>query len=285
MFADELRRAIEAAPRITLPQVAALLWRAAGAGQVSEAEAEALSNLIEARRLGSPNRGNQSGSPDGFLPRSGENLSPAQVLRSPDPATSPLSENPTVPSDRAEPAKARAGSRPRTDASMERRRRWVSSGRIPPQLAARFTMGEAAVLAVVAAETARRKDCRLAIEHLAAVAGVSRSTVKNAMREARRLGLITVEERKVTGWRNLPNVVRIVSAEWTAWLRLTRRSPVPGAGHPQGGTATALPLQGGGVKSLPSTPTRSSRPGDSVERHRRKAAGGQGRRPTGATSG
>ena len=40
MFADEIRRAAEAAPRCKLPDVAALLWRAFGAGQVTEAEAE-----------------------------------------------------------------------------------------------------------------------------------------------------------------------------------------------------------------------------------------------------
>lgn len=49
MFADELRRAAEAAPRVKLPEVAALLWRAFGAGQVSEAEA--LSTLIKARKI------------------------------------------------------------------------------------------------------------------------------------------------------------------------------------------------------------------------------------------
>ncbi|MGH1575547.1 hypothetical protein ACRAWG_39190 (plasmid) [Methylobacterium sp. P31] len=136
------------------------------------------------------------------------------------------------------------GSRRAHRREPERRRRWAASGRLPPAIAARFTAGEQAVLALVAAETARRKDCRLAIEHMAAIAGVGRSTVKNALREASRLGLITVEERKVTGWRNDTNVVRIVSAEWTAWLRLTRRSPIPAS-------PTTLPLEGEGSKPQP----------------------------------
>ncbi len=51
MFADEIRRAIEAASRIALPQVTAQLWRAFGDGHVTEAEAECLSALIEARTL------------------------------------------------------------------------------------------------------------------------------------------------------------------------------------------------------------------------------------------
>jgi len=76
--------------------------------------------------------------------------------------------------------------------------------------------------------------------HLAAVAGVAETTVRNAIREARKLGLVTVEERPVTGFRNLPNIVRIVSAEWTAWLRLARKGSIP---------------QGGGCKSPQRTPT------------------------------
>src|SRR3954469_17569539 len=151
MFADELRRAVEAAPRMKLPDVATLLWRAFGAGQVTEAEAEALSNLIEARKIA-----------------------------------------PVAPGAPRKPV----GSRPRTDASMERRRRWAASGRLPPVIASRFTLAEAAVLAVVAAETVRRGDHRLCHEHVAAVAGVSKTTVKAALRRARDLGLITIEERR-----------------------------------------------------------------------------------------
>ena len=51
MFADEIRRQAEAAPRAALPAVTAALWRAYGEGKVTEAEAEALSALIEARRI------------------------------------------------------------------------------------------------------------------------------------------------------------------------------------------------------------------------------------------
>src|SRR4051795_11428377 len=50
MFVDELRRAVEASPRAELPAVSGLLWKAFAAGQVSEAEASELSDLIESRR-------------------------------------------------------------------------------------------------------------------------------------------------------------------------------------------------------------------------------------------
>jgi hypothetical protein len=46
--------------------------------------------------------------------------------------------------------------------------------------------------------------------------------VKNVIREAARLGLLTVEERQITGFRNGTNVLRIVSPEWLARLRLAR---------------------------------------------------------------
>lgn len=132
----------------------------------------------------------------------------------------------------------RGGSRPRSDASQERRRRWAASGRLPPPLAARFTLAEQAVLAVVAAESVKRGDCRLPLDHLAAVAGVSRSTAKTALRQAARLGLLTIEERRLTRWRNQSNIVRIISPEWLAWMRHARRAD-----------------RGGGVNSSPATST------------------------------
>src|SRR5215207_2318891 len=83
MFVDELRRAVEASPRAELPAVSGLLWRAYAAGQVSEAEAQALSEAIELKRA--------------------------------------------IPAPQ-KPAQRRVGSRPRSGASMERRRRWAASG-------------------------------------------------------------------------------------------------------------------------------------------------------------
>src|SRR3982751_3942774 len=172
MFAEQLRRAVEASPRVELPKVSALLWKAYAAGQVSEAEASDLSNLIEARRA---------------LPK---------------------------------PTRRRVGSRPRSLASMERRRRWAASGALPPALAARFTLAETAVLAVIAAEALRHGRCTLVLEHIAALAGVGRSTVKRALRAAQGLGFLHIEERRVSAWRNAPNVITITSREWSGWLRM-----------------------------------------------------------------
>ena len=115
------------------------------------------------------------------------------------------------------------GSRPRTPASLERRRRWAASGALPPALASRFTPAETAVLAVVAAEHQKHGRCTLVIDHIAALAGVGRTTVKNALREAQRQSLLRIEERRVSAWRNAPNIVTITSPEWLSWLRLRTR--------------------------------------------------------------
>src|SRR5919202_750705 len=201
MFANQLRAAIAAAPRVELDKVASLLWKAYAAGQVSEDQASELSEMIEARRA-----------------------------------------LPAAP----KPLQRRLGSRPRSPASLERRRRWAASGALPPALAARFTLAETAALAVIAAEVLRHSACTLTIGHVAALAGVSETTVRNALRAARGLGLLTLEERRLTAWRNAPNVVRIVSREWQAWLRL--RAP----------KARAL---GGGCKLVNPTPTQEKNTG------------------------
>lgn len=255
MFYEEIRRQAEAAPRAALPAVTAALWRAYGEGRVTEAEAEALSAVIEIQlttitNAVAPNRNGRVQSGNAAQNRAGA------------------------------PRGLGVGSRPRTDASIERRRRWAASGRLPPGLAARFTLAEQAVLALVAAETARRGDCRLAVGHLAAIAGLSETTVRNAIREARQLGLVTVEERRVTGFRNLPNIVRIVLAEWTAWLRLTRKggatTALPSPKHHRHGDTHPSLAPGGGCKSTKGTPTEvqhlmDSRPADPKKSCRRAA--------------
>ncbi|RYY18132.1 helix-turn-helix domain-containing protein [Methylobacterium sp. WL6] len=199
-YAYEIRRQAEVAPRAALPAVASAMWKAFGEGHLSEAETEALSGLIEARQADTG-------------------------THAPKPLGTP---------------RRRSGSRPCTDASMARRRRWAASGRLPPGIAARFTLAEQAVLAVIAVEVAKRGDCRLAVGHIAAIAGVSETMVRNAIREARRHCLLTVEERRLARFRSDTNVVCIVSREWCAWLRLAR-SPERGAAPRQSGGGCRSP--------------------------------------------
>src|SRR3954454_24250690 len=217
MFCDQLRASIEAAPRCELTKISALLWKACAAGQVSEAEAAALSEAIELKRA----------------------LPPPQ-----------------------KPVQRRFSSRPRSPASLERRRRWAASGALPPQLACRFTLAEQAVLAVVSAEVRQHGACTLTIGHIAALAGVCGQTVRNALRVAQQLGFVHVEQRRVSAWRNHPNRVTILSPEWTTWLRMARR--------------------GGASKFVEATPTQEKNEGTLALRNRGRAAEGQGLRGRGS---
>jgi hypothetical protein len=156
----------------------------------------------------------------------------------------------------------RVGSRPRTPESLARRRRWVASGWLPPQLATAFTAAEIAVLSVIATEVQRHGSCTLTVGHIAALAGTSETTVRNAVREARRRGFLHVEERRVAAWRNLANRITITSREWLAWLRLRA---------PKGGS------RGGGCKLAKPTKHQENNKATTAQRSRGWAA--EGRRP------
>jgi hypothetical protein len=187
MLADQFVEAAKAAPHsCALDEVARLLWRAPAEGKMDDAAAAAVSEAISGRRRA-------------FATGQGFACPSCQTAAS---------------------GPRRAGRRPRNRrASVERRRRQAMSGAMPPALAARFTMGEAAVLAVVARTCQRMQVCILPLDAIAALAGVERTTAKNAMREARRLGLIEVRERRIPGQKSLTNVVKIIAPDWLAWLR------------------------------------------------------------------
>ena len=91
---------------------------------------------------------------------------------------------------------------------------------MPPALAAKFTQAEMAAFRIVSDEVRHHGVCALHIDAIAARAGTCRTTVKNALREARRLNLVTVQERRRRGQKSLTNLVRIISPEWMAWIRI-----------------------------------------------------------------
>jgi hypothetical protein len=91
-------------------------------------------------------------------------------------------------------------------------------------------LGEQAVLAVIAVEVRKHGRCTITNGHIAALAGVGRSTVKRALREAAALGFIRVQERRISAFRNDSNVIWVSDPAWSAWLRLRRR----GEGSKQG---------------------------------------------------
>jgi hypothetical protein len=124
------------------------------------------------------------------------------------------------------PSRRRPPRSPDRRRSLERRRRLSAAGLMPPGIACKLTLGERAALYIVAMEVRARGQCNLYVDAVAGRAGVSRSTVKNALRMAKRLGLITVDERRIGHRYNDSNRVRIVSWEWLVWLAHGRKETV-----------------------------------------------------------
>src|SRR3954465_1431818 len=191
-FCDQMAAAIDGARTLTrLDHLSRSIWQGLAAGAVADDAAQSLAERLHARR--SLLRGDLK--PVG-IPAGRASIFPPRRLQ-------------------------RAPKRP---VAIARRRHLAASGPMPPGLACKFTVGELAVLRIVGDEVRQHGQCDRCVDELAARAGVCRSLVKNAIRTAARLGLVTVEERRRAGRRNLPNVVRIVSREWLTWLA---RGPKP----------------------------------------------------------
>jgi hypothetical protein len=94
---------------------------------------------------------------------------------------------------------------------IQRRRALATSLHIPPELGAKFTEGEMAVLKVIADKHGRYGACTLTRDAIGDLSSTSRGTVKNAVRTAAAEGLIEVRQ----GSRY--NTIT-VSAKWKAWL-------------------------------------------------------------------
>lgn len=191
MLAHQFIEAIAKASLHQLPDLTQTLWKAVHAGAIGWDEAEPLSEQLEVRRRLLAER------------RTG----PAGPLRT----------------------TTRTGARSNSDA-WARRRRLAASGPMPPALAAGFTTGELAALRIVADEVRDKGSCDRTLGELAVRAGVSIDTARRAIRQAARLGFITVEERRRYRQPSLSNVVRIVSREWLTWIakgRVAQRAANP----------------------------------------------------------
>src|SRR5215210_147340 len=194
-FCDQMAAAIDGARTLTrLDHLSRSIWQGLAAGAVADDDAQALAERLHACR--SLIRGEIK--PVG-IPAGRPSIFPPKRLQ-------------------------RAPKRP---VAIARRRHLAASGPMPPALACRFTVGELAVLRIVGDEVRQHGQCARCVDEIAARAGVCRRMVQTALREAARLGLLTVEERRREGRRNLPNVVRIVSKEWTTWLARGGRSVRP----------------------------------------------------------
>ena len=205
MHAEQLAATISTAPNFAaIDNLARLVWRGVAESHIDDAAATRLQADIDARRA---------------VLAAGRSK----------PTQKPLHGDP-------KPAK-----RTISPDSIARRRKQAASGNLPPEVAAHFTIGQQAALSVVAQEVRRSGRCAWPIEKVAAIAGVCRSTVKAAIRRAAELGLLSVIERRVSRWRNLPNLVTVACSKWRGWIGRFRSA-------------------GGGVKNSTSTDTKLKKP-------------------------
>jgi hypothetical protein len=108
---------------------------------------------------------------------------------------------------------------PDREASRARMRMLGGSGALPSQIRGRYTEAERSVLTIVGTEHKQNGRCELAVDAIAAKAGVCRRMVQNAVSEAVRHGDLAREERLRPNGMNDTNVLRILSREWLAWLK------------------------------------------------------------------
>ena len=201
-----------------IDDLAKTLWQEFAAGRLSDDQAENLSARLEDRRRElRPQDRTAVRVPD--LPRIAASFFPAK------------NKTPTSP-DRA--------------ASKARRRQLAFSGPLPPALAARFTVGELAVLRVVGDEFRDKGSCTLPLGAIAARAGVCITLARKAIRLAAGDGLVVIQERRRSKAPNLPNIIRITSMEWRTWINRRR---------------------GGGCTKVAATDTKLSTPRNSVDKH------------------
>jgi hypothetical protein len=182
-IAEQFHAATAAARNFpALDEISRTLWQAHAAGALSDAAAQAAAEAVEARKA-------------------------------------------TLKGPRPSPASNRASGRPKPcrspdrARSIRRRRAVAASGAVPAKIAASFTLGELAALSIIAGEVKRRGRCDLPIDALAAMAGVCRRTAQNAIRQAERLGLLTVHARPRPGQKSETNIIEVICPQWRAWLR------------------------------------------------------------------
>jgi AraC-like DNA-binding protein len=193
MFANQIEAAIAAAPLRALDDISQKAIIAWGKGAIDDSGMERIGEAIGARRAAAKAYQDASNGVRG----GGSTYAPRQ------------------------PHKA-----PQTPERTARRRRLAAAGPMPPALAASFTMGELAVMRIIANEFRQHGLCSLFLDAIADRAGCCRRTVQRALRVAADLGFITVTERRRRGKLSDTNLIEVVSPEWKTWLANGSQSKV-----------------------------------------------------------
>lgn len=104
------------------------------------------------------------------------------------------------------------------NAAWLRRRALAKDCIIPTCLAKFFTVSKLAVLAVIARAVIEKGSSNMSLPEIAARAGVGCTTARYAIRDASRMGLISVRENRRNATWNRPNTIQIICKRWRNWL-------------------------------------------------------------------
>ena len=198
-FCDQMAAAIDGARTLTrLDHLSRSIWQGLAAGAVADDDAQALAERLHARR-GAPARRSQAG---GHSTRPPLDL-PAQAA-----AKGSASARSRLPAAATWPRPVRC------------RLRWPASSRSASWRCCGSSGTRSASTGTVLGASMRSRRGP----------GSAAGWFRTPSERRPGLGLLTIEERRREGRRNLPNVVRIVSKEWTT-LAGEGRAVEPSAGR------------------------------------------------------
>ncbi len=208
MFAMHLQAAMAAAHNfLQVDNIVKAAAKAFGAGGLNELEAESVFALAHARRqqIRSPQDFSQKILADGIskihlpIPRGKSGGLPSYF-----------------------PPKRRV-LKERTAARWQRKNRLGMSSPLPFYLERDFTIGQLAVVRIVADDVFSKGRCTCTMLELADRAGVSLSWAKQAIRIAKTLGLLAIEERPQWRAKHKSNIITIISEDWLTWIKRAPR--------------------------------------------------------------
>ena len=105
------------------------------------------------------------------------------------------------------------------EAAARRRNSASGYGCIPNEIRELLNDGARAVTSIICGQIKHHGYCDLAIEAIAAMAGMCRTTARNAIKQLEKLKVISVDRDSRRGVKSRTNIIRIICPHWLAWLK------------------------------------------------------------------